>query len=174
MEYFRLRQDGDFSKAPLIPNPIAKIDWRHVMAGRGEQIDEVTIFQLSEKIMPDCIDLLDRQLLLVSELLREVIKMYVPKLEWKIVVLANAVEKWQQPYYLPVFQPVDCMSEASVTTPDKSMVKHLVLKESEIKNQTIFRVKHHRETIIAARLDAAESILRRSPRGVKVTRIETI
>jgi len=56
-------------------------------------------------------------------------------------------------------------------TRDQRSVTHLVLKKAPIENLPIFRVKHDHETIIVARLDAAESIARRRFRGIQMKRI---
>jgi hypothetical protein len=68
--------------------------------------------------------------------------------------------------------PVDCLSEKSSLMPDKRSVKHLVLSQRALGRQAIFKVQHNDEDIIIARLDAAESILRRKPSGIKMYRVE--
>ncbi|MDR1701840.1 MAG: hypothetical protein LBR56_03580 [Sporomusaceae bacterium] len=174
MQYFRLQQDSDFQNTPFIPAPVAGIDWRHLLSGKGEHIEDITVFPLHNRFPLDCLDLLDKQFFMISGLLKDVILLYLPKVVWKTVVLIDTLQNQHHDYYLPIFQPVECLSETSVSTTDNSLVKDLVLKEAKIKKQTIFRVAHQKETIIAARLDAAESILRRKPRGVKISRIKTI
>ncbi|MDR1702244.1 MAG: hypothetical protein LBR56_05670, partial [Sporomusaceae bacterium] len=98
MNYFRLQQDSDFPNTPFLPTPVQGIDWRDVLKGRGDTIEEVTVFPLKTANLPDCIDLVDNQFFLVSELLKKVIEMYAPKLVFKIVALVNAEQKWQFVY----------------------------------------------------------------------------
>lgn len=172
MQYFRLTQDPDFLEAPVISDTIQKIDRRYTVPKEAHRIGEHTIFRLSGKETPDFLDLLSRQLVLVTELLKQTFILYLPKLQFKMVILTHQDKKMQQTYYLPIFEPVDCLSEQSIMTPDKSIVRQLVLQKALIPKKGLFRVKHSHETIIVARLDAAESILRRNFRGVKLERIQ--
>ena len=172
MQYFRINQDTDYLNAPVISDIIQQIDRRHTTREQAHNIAEITIFQLVSKEEDDFIDLLSRQLFLVSEPLKEAIRLYIPKLTFKMVILANHVQKQQRTYYLPIFEPIDCLSDKSIMTPDKSVIKKLVLKPSLMEKHSLFRVQHSYETIIIARLDAAESILRRNFRGIKLDRIE--
>jgi hypothetical protein len=169
MEYFRMKQDPAYLHAPVIPDVIKQIDRRDTMPDEAHSIDEATIFQLSGKEQHDFLDLLDRQLFMVSEPLKEIMQLYVPELNFKTVVLTKPAQ--MQVYYLPIFTQVDCLSDQSSMTPDKSGVKPLVLRHEPIKRCPLFCVKHARETIIIARLDVAESILRRKFRGVKLQRV---
>jgi hypothetical protein len=172
MQYFRLTQDPDYLNAPIIANAIDQIDRRYTVPKQAHKIAEVTIFSLQGKEKPDFIDVLLRQFFLVSSSLKETITLYRPKLSFKMVLLAHPVQKEQKTYYLPLLEPIECLSEESIMTPDKSKIKKLVLKHSIIQRETIFRVQHSHETIIIARLDAAESILRRNFRGTRLSTVE--
>lgn len=172
MQYFRLKQDPEYLDAPVITDAISKIDRRHTTQEQAHKIAEMTLFFLDSKGTPDFIDLLSRQLFLVSEELKQTFTLYLPKLPFKMVILTHRTKKLQKTYYLPIFDPIECLSEKSIMTPDKSTVRHLVLREASIKSKALFRVKHSQETIIVARLDAAESILRRKFRGIKLEKIE--
>lgn len=171
MQYFRLKQDPDYLDVPIIADAIKKIDRRYTTQAEAHKIEEMTIFSLSGKEKPDFIDLLSRQLFLVSPQLKETILLYRPKLPFKMVILAHQAQKQQRTYYLPIFEPLDCLSDKSILTPDKSIVRKMVLKQTLIEKESIFRVRHSHETIIIARLDATESILRRNFRGIKTERI---
>ena len=172
MEYFRLKQDIEYQDAPVIPEVLQQIDSRYVTPQESHRIEDVTIFKLSGKEKPDFLDLLDRQLFLVSSLLKITMGLYEPTLHYKTVILVNAAKQLQQTYHLPIFPPVDCLSEKSIMTPDKRSVKQLVLNKTALGGKYIFKVKHDYETIIIARLDAAESILRRDMRGIKMYRVD--
>ncbi|MBU2703400.1 hypothetical protein Ga0466249_004545 [Sporomusaceae bacterium BoRhaA] len=172
MEYFRLRQDKDYLNAPIILDVIKQIQRRYVTPEDADKIAEITVFKLANHDKLDSLDLLDRQLFLLSRLLKDTVKLYVPKLVCKKVLLLNSAKKVQLLYYLPIFPGVDCISDQSIMTPDKSVVKKLVLKRAEIPKQAVFKVRHSHETIIIARLDAAESMMRRRFRGIKMHRVE--
>lgn len=172
MEYFRIKQKPEYFDALVIPNVIKQIDWRYINPEEAQRIAEITIFQLAGKDTPEFIDLLDRQLFLVSSLLKETFTLYAPTLNYKTVIVFNSAQKLQQTYHLPIFAPIDCLSEKSILTPDKRGVKQLVLKQTAIGRKAIFKVQHKFENIIIVRLDAAESILRRNMRGIKMYRVD--
>lgn len=172
MEYFRIKQDPEYFDALIIPDVINQIERRYVTPEAAHRINEITIFKLSGKATPKFIDLLDRQLFLISAPLRKTFELYVPKLKYKTVIVVNSLKNLQQTYYLPIFVPVDCLSEKSSFMPDKRSVKHLVLSQAALGRHAIFKVQHNYEDIIIARLDAAESILRRKPSGIKMYRVE--
>jgi hypothetical protein len=173
MEYFRLRQHPDFMDAPVIPNLITRINRRYMTPQEAHRLPAISAFTLEGREQPDFIDVLDRQLFFVSAALLDVIKMYVPELTSKRVRLHHKTSKMQQLYHLPIFKPVACLGPGSVLSPDKRIVKHLVLQQDRIVEEPFFRVEQPWETIIIARQDAAESILRRNFRGVKFYRVAT-
>lgn len=172
MEYFQLKQDTDYTDAPVIPDVIRQIDRRNITPEQASNIKKMTIFPIDGNEPLDFIDLLDRQLFLISDSLKATFTLYVPKLIFKIVVLVEPESQVNQSYYLPIFSPVDCIADTSVMTRDHSKVTHLVLKKDSIGNSPIFRVQHKEDMIIVARLDAAESILRRRFRGIEMKRVE--
>jgi len=172
MEYFQLKQDIDYVDAPIIPNVIMQIDRRNITPEHAHKIEKMTSFQMGNNDSCDFIDLLDRQLFLISDSLKAIFRMYLPKLICKVVVLVGKDGQAHQAYNLPIFKPVDCMAESSIMTRDKTKVTHLVLKQELIHNLPVFRVQHDHEMIIVVRLDAAESISRRRLRGIQMKRLE--
>ena len=172
MQYFQLKQDTDYLDTPVISNVITQIDRRNITPEHAHKIGKMTIFQMGNNDRYDFIDLLDRQLFLVSDSLKEAFKLYVPKIVFKLVILVAKEGQAHQAYNLPIFKPVDCISDKSIMTRGQNQVTHLVLKQDAIEDFSIFRVKHDHETIIVARLDAAESILRRKFRGIQMKRVE--
>lgn len=172
MEYFRLKQDTEYRDAPVIPEVLKQIDWRYVTPQESHRINNITVFQLAGSDNPDFLDLLDRQLFLVSGLLKRTMDLYEPTLHYKSVILVNKAKKLQQTYHLPIFPPVECLSKQSIMAPDKLKVKHLVINQAAIAGKYIFKVKQGYENIIIARLDAVESILRRGMRGIKAYRVD--
>lgn len=172
MEYFRLQQDPEYYHAPVIPEVLRKIDWRYVTPQEAHRIQDITIFSLANDEEPDFLDLLDRQLFLVSSNLKRTIELYEPTLNYKTVMLVNPHKKLQQTYYLPIFPPVDCLAQVQNMTSDNRKATPLVLNKAALAGKCIFKVKHDHEKIIIARLDAAESILRRNMRGIKMYRVD--
>jgi hypothetical protein len=172
MQYFRLTQDVDFVHAPRIPELFRQIDWRDAVPEKCHKIADVTLFSITAKTPLDFIDLLDKPLFLVSRPLKDLLRLYMPALEWRIVIITDRERQAQATYHLPIFAPLDCLSAKSLQTPDNSRIKHLILTPLPQLYPPLFRVRHNMETIIIARLDAAESILRRKLRGLGLQQVE--
>lgn len=172
MEYFRIKQDPESLESIIIPDVINQIHWRYVTPENAHKIKEITVFPLSGGDNPKFIDLLDRQLFLLSSQIKDTFDLYVPKLKYKTVILVNDAKKLQHTYHLPIFVPVDCLSEKSTMASSNKAIKHLVVEQAAIGRAAIFKVKHDYENIIIARLDAAESILRRHMTGIKMYRVD--
>jgi hypothetical protein len=172
MKYFWLQQDPDFIYAPVIVEAVGKISRRDITPEYAHKIADITTFSVAGKGEVDFLDLLSKPFFLVSPLLKDTISMYLPKLSFKRVILKNRVQNIHQMYFLPIFAAVDCLSEKSVMTPDQSITRHLVLKKDALGEKAIFQVRHSRQILIIARLDAAESILRRRFRGIRLSQVD--
>lgn len=173
MEYFRIKQDPEYFCTLILPNVIKQIDQRHITPEYAHKIKDTTIFRLAEKEKPEPIDLVDRQLFLVSDKLRKLIRLYLPEIIFKTVIIVNHMQNIGYTYFLPIFPQIDCFSGNSIMTPDKSVIKRLVLKQAAGKiYPPVFQVKHRYEPVVIFRLDAAESLLRREFRGIKLYRVE--
>jgi len=70
MQYFQLRQDTDYGNAPVLPDVIMQIDRRNIAPEHAHKIEQMTIFQMNNTEKCDFIDLLDRQLFLISDALK--------------------------------------------------------------------------------------------------------
>lgn len=173
MDYFRISQDKRYLHAPVIMNVRNIVLKREFVTKEYEKrISDVNIAFASPEKTTDFVDILDSQLFLVGERVKEVIKMYEPAMIFKMVcILANLTGEYGN-YYLPIFQKIDCLSEQSIITPDKSQVKRLILKPDKVKDRSMFQVAGLMTDVTVIRLDVLESLLRRKIFDFQYTKVE--
>lgn len=173
MDYFWVRQDKRYIFTPEITNV------RDIVLKRGDvaiendkKIADVNVALASPQRKTDFVDILDSQLFLIRDRVKEVLEMYEPAMIFKMVcILSNFTGEYGN-YYMPICQKVDCLSGKSVTTPDKSQVKQLVLNSNKIKSQSIFQVAGVKTDVMVIRLDVLESLLRRKITAFQFDQIE--
>ncbi|MMZ67338.1 hypothetical protein D1872_299170 [compost metagenome] len=73
----------------------------------------------------------------------------------------------QVPYSLIHFKEIPCLLENSTA----GKMDEFVINESQVHGLKIFKVPYYRSAILVVRLDVAEGLLRKSLRGLKLTRI---
>lgn len=164
MEYFRIKQDKRYCHAPVITN-IRDITQRRldISIRNAKRIADVNVAfsNLTDKV--DFLDILDTQLFLISHGVKTVFFMYEPAIMLKhVCILNNETDEYGR-YFLPLFPEVDCISESSLLTPDKSQVKKLILKKPP-KQYSVFKASGILTDIVIVRVDVAESLLRRGIR----------
>lgn len=138
-----------------------KIAGIHVAFARPQQVIEFA-------------DILDTQLFLIRDRVKAVFEMYEPAMIFKTVcILANLTREYAS-YYIPICPQIDCLSEKSMITLDKSQVKRLVLDYKEVESQSIFQVAGLQTDVTIIRLDVMESLLRTQITEFQFEKIETI
>lgn len=172
MEYFLMQQDKRYSHPPFILDVFNNIDKRHICKERFMNISPITVLYVKPDAENQYLDVLDRQMFLVSEEVKKLLEKYEPYLKFKIIALIDKENSKTTQYYLPILDKIDCLSEKSQLNLDRSVVKKIVLKEDNIGDKSIFKLDGVSTTYVIVRLDLAESILRRDFIGIKLTRVE--
>ncbi|SNS15380.1 hypothetical protein SAMN05446037_100517 [Anaerovirgula multivorans] len=172
MEYFLIQQDKRYIHAPIILNLFNRIDRRHISKDSSTNIPRISVLYIKSNKNTQFIDLLDRQLFLLSDELKKLVEKYEPYLKFKIMQLIDAENSKTAQYHLPILDTIDCLSEKSELNRDKSIIKRAVLEEKKIEDKSIFKIGGVSSTYVAIRLDLAESILRRAFSGINLTRVE--
>lgn len=173
MKYFRVRQDERYLRTPVISN-IGNIITRRkdVSIKNASKIKNVNVAFSNVQHPVDFIDILDKQLFLISNDIKKVFSMYEPSMIFKeVCILNNATDEYGR-YALPLFKEIDCLSrEHSIISPDRSYVKKIVLSHTSEK-PSIFKVGGLMTDIVVVRLDVAESLLRRGIRKFTLEELE--
>ncbi|WP_438347714.1 hypothetical protein ACP8HI_18850 [Paenibacillus sp. FA6] len=171
MDYFVLRQDERYTQIPMIEQLRTQINTRHIHLTDAHHIPDTSIFYVKADQETTYLDFLDRQLVLMSNNMKQLIDLYQPDYITKLVVLIDRTMQKQSEYYLPIFKEISCLSPNTEFHHDHTTIKRLVLQESQIQNHQIFQIKESEKPLIVIRLDVAESIFRRGFTGICLDRI---
>lgn len=172
MEYFLLNQDDECTNTPRIMDVFNKIDVRNINRVNAHKIDDVIIFKVKCDDGSEFLDILDRNLFLISEKMKKIIEKYDPEIIFKIIPLIDFSNERQENYYLPIFEEVECLSDEAEFNLNKTVVKKIILNKEKIKNKKIFKIKESSKTLVVVRLDAAEGILRREFKGIHLEELQ--
>ncbi|MFF2484364.1 imm11 family protein [Paenibacillus sp. NPDC058071] len=170
MDYFVLKQDERYANTPALLEVRQKIDSRKINRFHAGTLPDTIVFHVQADTDSAYLDLLDRQLFLVSDKLKKVIGMYAPDTLFKMIPLIDPQNRRQQIYYLPILEEIEALSDSNVFNLYRSVIKKLVLQEEKVKGKKLFAVKEGEQTMVIVRLDVAESILRRRLKGIKLVR----
>ena len=172
MNYFLLKQDEDYINAPVLMDVFNKLDVRNINLLKAHKIDDILIFNTKCDEETEFLDILDRNLFLISEKMKKIIEKYVPEILFKTVPLIDLKYKKQENYYMPIFEDIECLSEKAELNLNKTVVKKIILDKEKIKGKKIFRIKESSKALVVVRLDVAESLLRREFKGMCLQRLE--
>lgn len=156
---------------PILMDLMKQIDLRDINELRAHRIEDTKIFYVKADEESCYLDILDRQLYLVSTRLKKIIEKYEPDLIFKTMPLIDLIHRRQENYYLPIFKEVEALGPSSEFNLDKSVITKLVLDQEKIKGKRIFKIKEGTATQVVIRLDVAESLLRRGFSGLCLEKV---
>ena len=163
VEYFIMRQDARIKRAAQPLGEEARL-LQQMPRSEIRGISTTLVFYVDESGRIEYPDFIESPLSLVSGMLKDIMGAYQKESAFKTVVLIERSNNRQETYYLTAPPLVECLSPATVYDARKS-VKEPVLDKEKVGHARIFCAKGCPKLILA-RLDAAESILRRCPDGV--------
>ncbi|AQS08719.1 hypothetical protein CLOBY_08290 [Clostridium saccharobutylicum] len=172
MDYFLLKQDEESKNVPVLMDVFNKVDVRNINLLNAHKIDEILIFNVKCTDETEFLDILDRNLFLISEKMKKIIEKYDSGILFKIIPLIDLTHDRQENYYMPIFEEIECLSEKAELNLNKTVVKKIILDKEKIKGKKIFKIKESSKTLVVVRLDVAESLLRREFKGVCLKRLE--
>lgn len=171
MRYFLLEQDKGYTD---IPRPL---NWFDVLApGKAmeslKNMPEREIFRIESGKETFFLDLFTDPVVLASVKAKECIEMYEPNMTFKEVVLLDRKQGISKQYFVPFFTELDCLSKETEFTNWNYDLKKAVLDGEKLRDKVIFTVKGPQKLNIVIRLDAVESLLRRSVKGLMLKELE--
>ncbi|AGX41845.1 imm11 family protein [Clostridium saccharobutylicum] len=172
MDYFLLDQDERCTCIPELLNLYKSIDKRDINLSSADKIDDTIIFYIKSNPNTEFLDVLNKQLFLVSEDMKNILEKYNANIIFKMLPLIDFDNLKQEIYYLPIFEEIEALSEEAELNLDKTVIKKLVLNKEKIQGKKIFKIKESKKDLIIIRLDVAESLLRREFKGIAIKRVE--
>ncbi|WP_160690541.1 hypothetical protein [Clostridium sp. C2-6-12] len=172
MDYFLLKQDEEHINTPKLLDVFNSIDIRNINLLNAHKIEDILIFNVNCDDKTEFLDILDRNLFLISEDMKKIIEKYDSGIIFKIIPLIDLPHERQENYYMPIFEEIECLSEKAELNLNKTVVKKIILDKEKIKGKKIFKIKESVKNLIVVRLDVAESLLRREFKGICLERLE--
>jgi hypothetical protein len=172
MDYFLLKQEEEYKNVPELIDVFNKIDARNINLLNAHKIEDIIIFNVKCDDETEFLDILDRNLFLISEGMKKIIKKYDSEIILKTIPLIDLQNDRQENYYMPIFEDIECLSEKARLNLNKTVVKKIVLDKEKIRGKKIFKIKESSKNLIVVRLDVAESLLRRAFKGLSLERVE--
>lgn len=172
MDYFLLKQDEESKNVPVLMDVFNKVDVRNINLLNAHKIDEILIFNVKCTDETEFLDILDRNLFLISEKMKKIIGKYDLGILFKTIPLIDLSNKRQENYYMPILEEIECLSKTAELNLNKTVVKKIILDKEKIKEKKIFKIKESSKTLVVVRLDVAESLLRREFKGMCLKKLE--
>ena len=174
MNYFLLESDPLYTDAPVLRDWSGKIDRSCIMPSKSRQIPARLILDIYPNSHVVFTDVIDFPFLLLSKTCMDVIKFYEPQIVSKQIILLDSENRQKQTYHLPILPHLDCLSEESILSPDRSELKEGILDAGHIGRDGIFHIAGLSRFYTVIRLDVLESMLKRGTRGIKVTPMKAV
>jgi hypothetical protein len=173
MEYFIISQDDALQDYQIGFEDLRSASRTlEVTTDQAEEIKDRTVVLVNgdeDSVWPDFIE---RPVVLVSDMIKQVMSMHDERAIFKSAVLNHVKLLKQSAYWLLLADRLDCLSDR--TEFDKAgRVQRLVLDADRAEGHAVFRVAGIVETWLVINLDVAESLLRRRTFGMKLRKIET-
>lgn len=171
MRYFLITEDSRIIHRPYILNWNGKLDVRDIHPETAYKLPsrELVLIRSDEEIL--FTDIVSTPFFLISEKVKNVVKMYEPLAAMKELVLLDKVHGKAERYFLPLFEESDCLGEGSILNLNRSEIRKCVLDVRKIGKSSIFRIAGVERQYIVANLEIVESILKRGCVGIQLTEL---
>lgn len=172
MDYYLICQDEEYSNYPRINNLYNSIELKPKEICDYKKIEDKTTLKISDDFSIDYLDWVDKQILLVSSKMKEIMEIYERYIKFKTVVLHEQKKLINNFYYVPMIKISSCLSKESIWNMNKSEIKKIVLNKENLPVNSIFQIGGVNTRYYIARLDLVESLLRRNIEGIKFEKVE--
>jgi hypothetical protein len=158
VKYFHIKQDRSIEDTPEIKNFINNI------ANKTEIKDKANILYVKKSTEIEYTDFMERPLLLVSDVFKNVVKLYNKGFAYKAVALTEEESEAQKLYWNIDMPETACLSPKSELNPDGTL-KRIVISEKAAQGGVMLKIKNKLWSVYVIRLEMAESLLRRGLYG---------
>ncbi|MCQ2017864.1 imm11 family protein [Clostridium butyricum] len=166
MDYFLIEQDKRCTNVPQLTDINTNIERRYINRQDEGKIQNEMVLYVKSSEWNNYIDIMDKQLFIVSEEVKKVFEKYDEDIKFKMIAITDFERSVQHVYYLPIFEEVEGLSEKAEYGFNKMVINKIVLDYKKIREKKIFKLKESDKTAIICRLDVVESLLRRNFKGI--------
>lgn len=170
MKYFDLTLDSDIYKtAPRLIDWYGVQDVRLIKWESYHKLKKRQIYTIEPSLETIFTDIISVPFLLISQKVKDTIKMYGDEVVYKEVILLDKKNEWEQVYYLPIMEE-NCEIEMTYMERDEDRLFHKDLPQW-IDGRNIFWITQKGERHTVINLDLAESLLRRNVMGLDLKEV---
>lgn len=172
MNYFILKQDRNLENAVRIEgfNNSKKITLLKKDELEYSDCSNIPILCNENTVYPDFIQ---APVLLISDELHKIFKMYENTVIYKLVFFTNLKMKLQKVYRLVFPELVEALSDET-TYQKNGWVDKIVLDKNKIGDYKVFQIKAGVDYYLVISLEVAESILKRNFMGIQFEKVEVM
>ena len=174
MKYFLIKADTGYLTAPNIINWFGILEKKYINKELHHKIKDRLILTISPNENTIFTDLVTSPTFMVTDKLKEVLKLYDPTMIFKEIILLDYKNGASQLYHLPILDKLECVSEKSLLLPNRHGIEKIVLDLEKVGNHPLFMIKGGINDCYIIRLDMAESFLRRGAKGISLVDVECI
>ncbi len=170
MKYYELKLDStNFIEAPDLIDWYGIQDVRLIKWETYHKLKNRLVYRINPTENIIFTDIISFPFLLVSPMVRSVIKMYGDKVVFKEVILLSAEKGFEEVYYLPVMEETDQINLLYVKT-RQNYIQQTKIPEW-VGERNIFWVRKNGKRYTIINLDLAESLLRRNAVGLELKEV---
>ncbi len=172
MDYFWIQRDKRYTRLPRIRQFITRYRASDFTVEGAHRIGKRNVVFVDSELPLDYGDVIDGQVFLVSEGVKNVFQMYDSSIAFKTFCLLDNVRMDLHMYYAPLLPVTDGTDPAD--RPDRRQNRgQLPILKPEYLNRPVMRIRELAPDGVVVRLDVAESLLRRGLHKMGMTRMVT-
>ena len=149
MKYFKLEQDKRIPYAVLLKGLDAINGYYEYRKGNDNILEYSFTSLVNSSVANFYPDILDRQIFMVKSVVKDVIDLFMPDVEYRFCCLIDEPNNIYEQYLIPMLHTVD-------------------INTGIVCNHHIFRNKDAEDIEVIATLEFVEALLRRKPIGCRV------
>lgn len=173
MKYYIIKQDKDYTDAPVITNWFGKIDADSIRPGKYKNLKEMYSLQVRENKELYPVDLITEPFPAVSAMVEHCIRTYEPNIGYSRLYLSEKTTGHVEEYFIPYLAEVDCLAQTSIVNRNRTVIEKPVIDLNKTdRDKYIFLIGDMNSRHIVAREEFIESILRRGARGISLIPVE--
>ena len=174
MRYFFIEPDKNYSTIPTIKNWYNKVPIRQLEREGLKILPRRCLYRIEEADNLYYVDILFHPFPMVSSLVKSVIELYEPMLQWKQVILLHQKQGRVEIYYIPLLEEKEYVYEKTKFTLTHNKLLKLTLEQKKLGDTAVFFLKKESYHFMILRLDVLESLLRRNAKGFLLQEAECI
>jgi len=153
MRYFKLEQDKRIPYSVVLTGLNRIGGYFESKGGDLSDLDRIIVSLINSSPVNFYPDILDRQLFIVKGSVKDVFDLFLPDLKYKRCLLLDRPLRKLTSYHIPILDVIE-------------------FEQGADEKRHLFRVPDRKESRVIASLDFVEVLLRRNPKGVRISVVE--